>query len=50
MDSIETIDRKIVYLRNLINDWNLESETVAVYESKIAALVAERELLEQMKD
>jgi hypothetical protein len=49
MDTIETIDKKIEYLKNLIIDWNLESSTRELYEAKIENLVAEKAFLTEVK-
>ena len=49
MDTIETIDKKIQYLKNLIIDWNLESSTMELYEARIENLESEKALLMQLR-
>jgi hypothetical protein len=49
MDTIETIDKKIDYLKNLITDWNLESATKELYEAKIENLETEKAFLTELK-
>lgn len=50
MNDIDAIEKRISYLRGLINDWNLEKETIALYEAKIASLEAEKNLKNQIID
>jgi hypothetical protein len=49
MDTIETIDKKIEYLKNLIIDWNFESTTRELYEAKIQNLEAEKAFLTELR-
>lgn len=49
MDTIQSIDQKIDYLRNLITDWNLESVTKELYEAKIENLENEKAFLTELK-
>lgn len=50
MDNMQTIDKKIDYLRNIITDWDLEIETKALYEVKITELQAQKTLLTNLSD